>query len=553
MSLEDIDPSNGLDPLNGCFLSLIVPQNEVKKVKHKLEINGLLDKNLKITPFARHNALRPAVSNREIQQIALAPTVNLSSSSTAGDSKTQKFTIPTVYQVHNDEGQYDEAEANLATDTLLQRLELPNLPGIEALLSLRRRPSTHLRQSDKSLLAQAISKWLSELPSNVRAQLPANDNDLLRTCSWTYTIYAPMLLLPQTFLSKDPWPELLAGLLKTHLLGLYESICQKLKVTHIAINAPIPALVPNSSSNAESETNILRSPTSLVPLHGDFGNPNLQPSKRNFNDAFWVSTVQNNITQVWAPLYTMFSRGNISEKTRLLKIKSLPMPSTSERGLQARPSKVSAVDLYAGIGYFAFSYAKAGVSKVLCWELNGWSIEGLRRGASKNGWSAKIVGNVQRRYSHDEGPEDSHRIGDERLLVFHESNINAASRVRDTRTKIPPIRHVNCGYLPSSSDSWDIAIQVLDPVEGGLIHAHENVATKDIEQRRSEIVAIFRSSVNRYHTPGSPLPRFSVKCQHVERIKAYAPGVMHCVFDISIMPTTSQAAEINHTNATTLT
>ncbi|KAL8707622.1 MAG: hypothetical protein Q9220_007360 [cf. Caloplaca sp. 1 TL-2023] len=563
MILED-KPSV-LNPLNGFFLSLVVPREEVKNVKHRLEVHDLLDKTLKITPFAGDDGLQPAASNDDIQQLKQtlqthdfencnAPkreplqnerqySPNPSSNWVIREANAQKFTIPTVFEVRNARRQNHEIQANLAKDTLLEKLKLPNLPEIEARLSFRGRPSTHLRQSDKSLLAQAIRHWLNTLPSPVQSKLPANIDPLLKACSWTYTIYPPMLLLPPTFLSRDPWPEMLAGPLKPHLLELYELICQKLKVTHIAINAPIPALLPKLLSKAEGEANILRSPTGLVPLHGDFGNPKFEPKEQNFDHAFWVTATQNNITQVWAPLYTMFSRGNISEKTRLLEIKSRPMPSSGQRGTQAEPSEVSAVDLYAGIGYFAFSYAKAGVGKVLCWELNGWSTEGLRRGASKNGWKTKIVGDGHSgQYTPDESLEQACRDGDERLLVFHESNINAAQRVQDIRSNVPPIRHVNCGYLPSSNDSWDTAIQVLDPVEGGWVHAHENVATKDIEQRESEIVDIFRSFVDRYRTQGSPSPRFRVRCSHVERVKAYAPGVMHCVFDIVITPIPSSTS-----------
>ena len=64
---------------------------------------------------------------------------------------------------------------------------------------------------------------------------------------------------------------------------------------------------------------------------------------------------------------------------------------------------------------------------------------------------------------------------------------------------------------------------------GGWIHAHENIAKKDIESRTAEIVGIFQ---------GFAWKRFEAKveCEHVESVKSYAPGVMHCVLDIAITP-----------------
>ncbi|KAL8732481.1 MAG: hypothetical protein Q9166_002695 [cf. Caloplaca sp. 2 TL-2023] len=311
---------------------------------------------------------------------------------------------------------------------------------------------------------------------------------------------------------------------------------KKLKVTHIAINKPIPTLVPSTSANSDCEvSNVLRSPTDLMPLHGDFGEPRLTPTEENFCNAFWVSTVQNDITQEWAPMYTMFSRGNIREKTRLLRLLS-SAPAPNNRSLAGASSEFTAIDLYAGIGYFAFSYAKAGACRVLCWELNRWSIEGSRRGAKRNGWTTRVVENKQRWGT--VGNSDQNVIGnaDERLLIFHESNSHAPERVKVLRHKIPRVRHVNCGYLPSSSESWDVAVQVLDPKEGGWIHAHENVATQDTDRRKNEVVEIFRGLVEHYHTAGSETYRFNVDCQHVGRVKAYAPGVIHCVFDVSVLP-----------------
>ncbi|KAL8902764.1 MAG: hypothetical protein Q9207_004392 [Kuettlingeria erythrocarpa] len=546
MKHVDDRPVDTLEEGSGFFVSLVVVKREVKTIKQKLEACGLLDKSLKIISYAPSNNGNPphgwcgidVQSIRHISDVqgqddsklftwALTghPENHLSPCDLSTTSE-QKFVIPTTFEV----GQHDETLTNRFRDAILNQLGLSfcHQAVVELHLSYRRRPSAPFCANHRSLLAQVVQRWLESMPLSVELQGQFNIHSLLEACNWSYTIYAPMLLLPSTFLSKPPWPELLERRFRPNdlLRTLYEMICEQLKVTHLAINGPIPALLPGRE-RIPQPPNVLRSPTEMVPLHGDFGEPNLTPTTKNFQDAFWVSTVQNGITQTWAPLYTMFSRGNIREKTRLLKLATQPS-TLCQTASPSEPKNMSAIDLYAGIGYFAFSYAKAGISKVICWELNGWSIEGLRRGAGKNGWGTKIFQDV-------DSPQE---IEDKRLLVFHESNVNAATRVRTIRDKVPPIRHVNCGYLPSSIESWDVAIRVLDPAEGGCIHAHENVAAKHIAERKHEVGEIFEDLVNQYHVPtsSSTTPSFRVECQHVEQVKAYGPGIIHCVFDISILP-----------------
>ncbi|KAI4255532.1 MAG: hypothetical protein LQ352_002520 [Teloschistes flavicans] len=551
--MEDVDSQNLVDPddLNGFYLNLIVPKDSVKMIKNALESRHLFDKSLKITPFTCNQIEKPfapldelqavsrALENRSLHRDIDVPIINRTRGDYAPNPyrpvpPDQQYVVPTTFEVRDSTRQKNTSQANHSRDTILQEIGLANRTDIEAQLTYRRHPAKRLEGSENSILAQAVRKWLVSLPSSIRSSLPGDPNILLGGCKWTYTIYTPMLLLPPTFLSKKPWSELLEGALKPHVPELHSIICERLKVTHIAVNGPIPAVVPSMSplhDDAQSaEPNILRSPNTLVPLHGDFGKPKLPPREQNLKEAFWVSTVQNDITQTWAPLYTMFSRGNLSEKTRLLTLDSVKT---------AAAAGCSAVDMYAGIGYFAFSYLKAGIAKVFCWDVNRWSLEGLRRGAGKNGWAVGGIDDTdvesELTYSHDDHEEKLSSLGN-RVFMFHESNKFAARTFGSLKGRIPPIRHVNCGYLPSSSDCWHIAVLVLDDKEGGWVHAHENVPIKDIKTRRHEVVEIFEKLVEPYRKENEILSRFTVGCFHVERVKTYAPGIMHCVFDVSVMP-----------------
>jgi tRNA wybutosine-synthesizing protein 2 len=275
----------------------------------------------------------------------------------------------------------------------------------------------------------------------------------------------------------------------------------------------------NGARPSGNNENILRTPSGLVMLHGDFG-PSLSyetvPSEKDFEEAFWVSTKQNGITQIWAPRYTMFSRGNIKEKARLLDFHNLNQNIESRRLHKEEVANNSAVDLYAGIGYFVFSYVKMGV-RVIGWELNPWSVEGLRRGAIANGWSVKIV--------------RSHEVLDlmegQQIVVVLEDNRKAAQRLRvPGKYKMEPIRHVNCGLLPTSEDSWEMTLEILDG--DGWLHLHENIGMSDVKARTDEIEEVFMCWLKKTQDERM------AKVEHVEYVKTFAPGVWHCVFDVYI-------------------
>ena len=128
---------------------------------------------------------------------------------------------------------------------------------------------------------------------------------LLSTLPKRWSLYPPLILLPQLSFSSLEWKEYLTSLPDDYRDLFYAQITSSLKATHLAINAPI-------------QSTEIRSPC-ITPLHGDFG-PIVtgNPTKDDYDIAFWATSTQNGIKQTWAPLYTMFSRGNITEKARVL-------------------------------------------------------------------------------------------------------------------------------------------------------------------------------------------------------------------------------------------
>ncbi|KAK4954322.1 S-adenosylmethionine-dependent methyltransferase [Elasticomyces elasticus] len=372
-------------------------------------------------------------------------------------------------------------------------------------------------------MERAIALWRAQ-----HEPCTAETLTFLKILQKSYVVYGDMLLLPSTAYAIETahgHHESL-GIQPEGLDKLYTTIARHMKITHIATTRPIPL---SSQDGQYTRDNVLRSPSGFQPLYGDFGPSTCAdpPTVEDFNAAYWVTAKQNGIYQTWAPRWTMFSRGNVSEKARLLTL-----PSVLSAVADDKVRGCAAVDLYAGIGYFTFSYLKAGVSKVLCWDLNPWSTEGLMRGAKANKWKAERVDDASvlevAKWCEDD---------DVRALVLNDDNTKAGVVIEHVRSSLPPIRHVNCGLLPTSKGSWETAVQVLDDGYDGWLHVHENFAVAEIAEKTDEVrEEIEQLVVERMMSRcgQESVERRLVKVDHVNRLKSYAPGVMHCVLDIYI-------------------
>ena len=372
----------------------------------------------------------------------------------------------------------------------------------------------------------AIQQWAGTLPVDLLQNVQATLDDLIFSSPRRWVVYPPMALLPSGSF-RDKWLTILQSpaIDSRHLDQLWRLILDHIgkregkgRLTHLAINEPIPlkknADAPGEAAEAE---NVLRTPSGLIMLHGNFGpalDPDHPPSQKDLNEAFWVSTKQNGIIQAWAPRYTMFSRGNVTEKQRLLGFHGLERSIESRAKTKKELRKETAVDLYAGIGYFVFSYVKMGIGKVLGWELNPWSVEGLRRGALANGWSVRVVRGG-----------DALEVGDEDITVMLEDNRMAGDRVRSL-DGLGPICHINCGLLPTSEPSWEMALGILSG--SGWLHLHDNVGVKDIITRKEGVEEILRRRLKEQKDDRE------LRVEHMETVKSFAPGVFHMVFDVYI-------------------
>ncbi|KAH7561376.1 hypothetical protein BM1_02480 [Bipolaris maydis] len=569
----------------------IVPKSHVKTVKSALERAGQLDRSSKIVSEPCENATTHAAHTtlKQGDVVPVRKTPTTQSSGTYGETrlspfeydfvKGQKVELPAgkdalvpvqegvlqprmrilttiFYNSISGDANADmtEESSHEFKSAILQNLDLGHLHYDIELAHHAAGASPLKSPVMKSPMHRALKEALSILQDSVLSEMDLSHGVLVSAFPDGYSIYKPMLLLPHNAFGSIEWESFLSRhAVDSELLApVWQHVAASVGATHVAINSPIPPKTntnPNMDLGAShNQENILRRPVNLVPIHGDFGpSPTLQtiscPTATDFERALWVTTKQNGIWQVWAPLYTMFSRGNIREKTRILNLAAVATDLDEAS---------AAVDLYAGIGYFAFSYKKSGeyrqdgIRRVLCWEINPWSVEGLRRGAERNGWLCKIIKGddlCRLRQTSTEAPNElacsalnATDLQKADFWVFQASNEGAKLDYAAMSTSLGlvcqlPIRHVNLGLLPTSRLSWGIAVDMLDGQRGGWIHVHENIGIRDVESRSKEIEGEIDKLVKRRNDRTGNM---AVRVEHVEWVKMYAPGVVHCVLDVRV-------------------
>ena len=207
------------------------------------------------------------------------------------------------------------------------------------------RESRSPRPKPANPIETAIRSWLELLLPELLSGVDSYVEILLSKAPKRWVVYPPMVLLPSGSFGDDWWMLWDAvgsekSLLKT-TDRLWSLVLDKIgqregkgPLTHLAVNSGIPLHKSLGQGLDIQDENILRTPSGLIMLHGDFApalSPEIVPTEKDFDEAFWVSTKQNGITQIWAPRYTMFSRGNVKEKARLLDFHNLDQTFESRR------------------------------------------------------------------------------------------------------------------------------------------------------------------------------------------------------------------------------
>lgn len=326
-----------------------------------------------------------------------------------------------------------------------------------------------------------------------------NEDELIQCLPLRYTVYPPLLLFNNS--SKRSYISVLWNQFFQHagdevknqyFEELLSNLFRHQNLTHVAINMPI------------IETDVMRRPFNIYPLYGELISPILDlmeddlwnnPTEDNFKNTLWCHTIQNGIHQFWAPMFTMFSRGNIKEKKRILDT----FPDIENNDI---------VDLYAGIGYFTLCYLKKGARNVFCFELNPWSVEALKKGLKANS------------------------IDPRKCNIYNESNEMCLKRIKEKKIENLRIRHINLGLLPTSKPGWHLSLEIIalqkfyTPLDVVTLHIHENVHASALDD------GSFIEQV--LHDLSDIDSSFSYTARHLEKIKTYAPDVWHICLDVDV-------------------
>ena len=155
------------------------------------------------------------------------------------------------------------------------------------------------------------------------------------------------------------------------------------------------------------------------------------------------------------------------------------------------------VDAFAGIGYYTLPMlVRSNAKYVYACEINPNSIMALTRGAELN----QVL---------------------DRLTIVEGNN-------QETLQSLTGIAdRVHLGILPSSQNTWELAIDCLKTT-GGIIHIHMNVKESEIEDFCDYCVGELRQyAVNQCGFE-------NVSLKHIEKVKWYAPHIRHIVLDVAI-------------------
>lgn len=242
-------------------------------------------------------------------------------------------------------------------------------------------------------------------------------------------------------------------------------------------------------------------PASITSSNNDAAkcaNHGYTPKSTGPDSPGWITVTEHKIRQSLDLTRVMFSRGNVTEKKRF--------------GLLVQPDEY-VLDMYAGIGYYTLPALVHGRARhVTACEWNPNAVFALRHNLKAN----KV---------------------DERATVL-EGDCRLTLQALMGNQKDGNVHYfdrISLGLLPSSEGGWPIAIECLNREKGGWLHVHGNVATAERQQWAHwlcrSLVCI--SKKNEYSTD------WHAVCNHIERVKSFAPKVDHYVADVFVGPLNS--------------
>eukprot|EP00550_Attheya_septentrionalis_P009133 CAMPEP_0198285718 /NCGR_PEP_ID=MMETSP1449-20131203/4957_1 /TAXON_ID=420275 /ORGANISM="Attheya septentrionalis, Strain CCMP2084" /LENGTH=448 /DNA_ID=CAMNT_0043983237 /DNA_START=309 /DNA_END=1652 /DNA_ORIENTATION=- len=222
----------------------------------------------------------------------------------------------------------------------------------------------------------------------------------------------------------------------------------------------------------------------------------------------WITVTEQGIAQSFDLTRVMFSRGNITEKIRF--------------GQTLVQSEELVLDLYAGIGYYTLPALIKGRAKhVYACEWNAEAAACLRTNLVDNGISSD-------RCTVLEG--DCRTSMQLQQQLWNQKNHGHHHGIKGGGGG--GVDRVSLGLLPSSEGGWPTAVSCLRNDRGGWLHVHGNVP---VSERDTWALWLCSRLISFAHNVNYDEQWVAI-CEHVERVKSFAPKIDHYVADVFVGP-----------------
>eukprot|EP00980_Cylindrotheca_fusiformis_P022372 scaffold9262_cov107-Cylindrotheca_fusiformis.AAC.1 len=171
---------------------------------------------------------------------------------------------------------------------------------------------------------------------------------------------------------------------------------------------------------------------------------------------------------------------------------------------------VSGIPETTGIGYYTLPAILHGnASHVYACEWNEYAIHALRYNIQDN------------------------RIDKDRVTVLvGDSRISVQQQIIDHNHG--GVDRVSLGLLPSSEGGWRTAVRAIKDTGGSWLHIHANVPIKEVDQWTLWTCFQLLQLVQEEKKKKKTKSNWIVVCNHVEKVKSFAPTVAHYVADVYI-------------------
>jgi tRNA G37 N-methylase Trm5 len=471
-------------------LTILAPKKSVKTVKLILEDYHLLDKSRRISSFAHDGAT--------IERLVVIPSSEAVAQDDALSVAGPLMAIPVVAAfVTQSRGDTPSAAALNIAEELLS-----SWPASKGVIFMAMQKTLVSKLDIVSSQRKAF-----DFLANVCSQYRLDKADLPKK----FEIVGDVLMISEGALPESKgWSD-------SKVPHLWRDLASCFDLTRVARHARV-----DSGPKRESRVQL------LLPRQRDSDAESL--TARLPDRPGWVVVNENGIRFGFDILKVMFCSGNVTERMRMARV-------------QAKGEVV--VDLYCGVGYYTLPFlVYAGAKYLHAFEWNPNSV-------------ASLLVNLA-----------AAKVSPDRCMVHYGNNVESVFGVRDNEVRAATLRQspplfnmtslvgtstytvrssaaeppgdwssrlrsiadrVCLGLLPSSRGGWEAACHVLKTT-GGTLHVHYNVVESDIPNWVEECAKTFSDL---FVAAGKPM---LVAVVHVERVKSYAPKVLHIVVDLKCTP-----------------